>query len=155
MISKFGDIKKRKGMKIIKKYVPCRIGYLLKLYAFMVAVVCLLALMKSCPGRPFGEAFGKAIAGPTIAFFIVSPVFGLIFTEKSVNSCRFHLPFQYIKEVRVDKYRQKLTITYNYNVCLCRKSQKDYKYEISVSDYKTTLAELIKCFPKDVVVIYD
>ena len=121
----------------------------------MAAVVCFLALMKSCPCRPFGEAFGKAIAGPTIAFFIVSPVFGLIFTAKSVNSCRFHLPFQYIKEIRVDKYRRKLTITYNYNVCLCRKSEKEYKYVIDTDNYRTTPAELIKCFPKDIAIVYD
>ena len=121
----------------------------------MAAVVCLLTAFKSCQSFPFGAVIGKALLGPTIAFFIVSPVFGLIFTEKSVNSCRFHLPFQYIKELRVDKYRQKLTITYNYNVCLCRKSQKDYKYEIDADNYRMTLTELIKCFPKDIAIIYD
>jgi len=142
-------------MKLIKKYIPCRIKYLLKLYVFMAVLVSILVFLKSCPSRPLEVMIGKAILGPTIAFVVVSPVFGLIFTEKSVNSCRFHLPFQYIKDIRVDKYNQRATITYNYNACLCRKSEKDYKYEISISDYKTTLAELIKCFPKDVVVIYD
>ena len=142
-------------MKLIKKYIPCRKGYLLKLYAFMAVLVSILVFVKSCPSRPFGAMIGKAMLGPSIAFVIVSPVFGLIFTEKSVNSCRFHLPFQHIKEIRVDKYRQKLTITYNYNVCLCRKSEKEYKYVIDTDNYRTTPAELIKCFPKDIAIIYD
>jgi len=97
--------------------------------------------------------FWKAILGPTIAFFVVSPLFGLIFTKKSLNTCKFHLPYKYIKNIQVDEFAQKLVITHNYNTCLGLKSKKEHKYEIRAENYKTTLSELIKCFPENITIV--
>ena len=134
----------------IKKYIPCTKEYLLKLYVLLCALTCFLVFIKSCQNYPFSEMIGKALLGPTIMFFIVSPVFGLIFTNKSINTCKFHLPYQYIKSIQVDEYSQRLILTYNYNVCLGRKSKKEYQYKINTNNYKTTLTELIQCFPENI-----
>ena len=134
-------------MKKNKKYISCRIEYLFKLYAFMTLVVSILIFIKSCP---FIETIGKAMLGPTIMFIIIRPVLGLTFTQKSMSTCRFYLPYKYIKRMEIDEYNQKLIIIYTYNDFLNRKSKKEYKYAINVNNYKTTLSELIACFPENI-----
>ncbi len=134
----------------IKKYVPCKIIYLLKLYALMLLLVGILVFIKSCPNSPLMEMIGKAMLGPTIMFIIISPVFGLIFTKKSLNSCKFHLPYEYIKNIQIDEHENRLIITYNYNTCLGKISKKDYTYVIHADNYQTNLSEIINSFPKDI-----
>ena len=55
----------------IKKYISCTTNYLLKLYVYMVAFVCVLVFVESCPSHPFSEYIGKEILFMSVLFFIM------------------------------------------------------------------------------------
>ena len=141
-------------MKLVKKYIPCTKRYWFMIYAFGMGFFALLTWIESCPGRPFAPQFAKGIFFFAILFTLIKPFLGLIFTQKSMNACKFHLPYRYIKKIEVDEIGRKLTITYNYNTVLCRKSEKEYRYDINTDNYKTTIPELIQCFPEDIKIVY-
>lgn len=143
-----------KNMAPISKHIPCKKLFLLKMYALMMAVVCLIVLIKSCGSHSFGDMIGQAVLCPTIMFIIVKPVFDLNFTRESMSSAKFRLPYQYIKAIRVDTNRQKVTIVHNYNNALCKESEKEYTYEINADNYETTIGDLILCFPENIKKIY-
>ena len=139
-------------MKFIKKYIPCKIKRLLIAYLFMFVVIIYFSL-KRCSGDYY--VFGKALLICTFMLFIVSPFFGLIFTQKSINTCKIHIPYKYIKKIYIDEHIQKVTIICNYIPNLCIKTKKEYKFIFYIDDYKTTLSEIIKLFPANIPIIYD
>ena len=144
-------------MKLVKNYIPCTKIYMLKLYAFMLVLIYILVALQSCPTHPFHNLIGPAILGPTIIFLIVSPLFGLIFTKKSFSTVKFYLPFSHINSIRINSYKEKIILSYNYPLChwLGIKSKKEYKYTIHITNYATSLSELLQCFPQNILIIYD
>ena len=142
-------------MKYLKKYIPCNKYYLLKLYLFMILIISYLTYVRSCPVTPFNHLIIRAITIPTIAFIIISPLFGLIFTQKSFLSAKFYLPYKYINNIRVNKLKNTITISYNYYPMLGIKSRKEYKTEINIDNYQTTIDELLHSFPQDISINYN
>ncbi len=140
-------------MKIIKKYVPCK--HLLKYYVGFITIVLLVGYMKG--GFQSLNMLVDFIFITTILFLIITPAYGIIFTQKSMimGTRKFYLPYKYIKEIIVNKQYQRITLIHNYNTYFCLKSKKGYGYDLYIDKYNTTLMEVVKCFPEDIKITYE